>query len=160
MADIFSKYILPFGGMLVFLGVIVVAVKLIMNAHNPKERVATLKSIFSVAVGAIIIGGTLMITGLIIGASNDILGPTHVVPGTNATTAIDNTKETGDVVSKLLAAFTDGIRNGVAYIMGKAFSDYKVDSSNTVSMSDVIFQNILSGSLAPTLIIYTCLCCL
>lgn len=56
---------MPLGSALVFASVVMAAIRIIVNHYNPNKRGEALGSIGWIAIGAIILGGALMISGVI-----------------------------------------------------------------------------------------------
>jgi len=64
-----KSYILPLGGIITFIGVIIIGIQLIVNANSPEKRAKTATALPWIAGGCLLLGGAAVIAGLILGAT-------------------------------------------------------------------------------------------
>lgn len=66
LSDTIQSIVFPLGGLIVFVAVIIVAVKLITTAGKPKERAEAMESIPYIILGGLLLGGGMLIAGLVL----------------------------------------------------------------------------------------------
>jgi cytochrome bd-type quinol oxidase subunit 1 len=62
---------MPIGGVLIFLSIVIVAIKIIVSHYNPNKRSEALGGLLWVALGAAILGCALVIAGWIISVTSN-----------------------------------------------------------------------------------------
>lgn len=65
---------MPLGGMLIFASIVVAAIKMIANANNPQKRAESISSLAWICGGGVILGASLIISGIIINISTNNTG--------------------------------------------------------------------------------------
>ncbi len=67
-----------FGGVLIFASIVVAALKMITNANNPQKRAESIGSLAWICGGGVILGASLIISGIIVNiatnSTGDLLG--------------------------------------------------------------------------------------
>lgn len=67
VVDTFKEYLMPIGGVVIFITVVISAFKIMSTANKPQERAEAMTSLPYIALGGGLLGGALLITGLIYG---------------------------------------------------------------------------------------------
>jgi len=66
ISDVVQSIVYPLGGLIVFIAVVITAVKLITTAGKPKERAEAMESIPYIIAGGILLGGGMLLAGLVL----------------------------------------------------------------------------------------------
>ena len=60
------KLAMPIGGILIFVSIVIIAIKMIVNANNPNKRSESVGSLAWVCAGALLLGLSLIVSGIIL----------------------------------------------------------------------------------------------
>ncbi len=71
---VISSIAMPLGGILIFATIVIAAIKMIVNANNPQKRSESISSLAWICGGAVILGLSLIITGIVINISTNNTG--------------------------------------------------------------------------------------
>ena len=71
---VISSIAMPLGGILIFATTVIAAIKMIVNANNPQKRSESISSLAWICGGAVILGLSLIITGIVINISTNNTG--------------------------------------------------------------------------------------
>lgn len=63
---------MPIGGAILFLAVVIVAVKLMLSGGKAQERAETMSGLMYVAIGGVLLGGALFFAGVILGIGSGV----------------------------------------------------------------------------------------
>ncbi|RKO65687.1 pilin [Desulfofundulus salinus] len=72
--DLVNRVGMPVGGALLFLSVCVGAIELILSRGRPEKRAETMSGLLYVAIGGIILGGSLFFAGVFFGIGKSVFG--------------------------------------------------------------------------------------
>lgn len=67
-----EEYLTPFGGMVIFVMLIIVGFKLLITSGKPQARAEVMQSFPYIIIGGMVIGGAALIAGFIIGAGTSL----------------------------------------------------------------------------------------
>ena len=65
---------MPLGGILIFASIVIVSLKMIINANNPQKRTESIGSLAWICGGAILLGLSLIVSGIIINIATNNTG--------------------------------------------------------------------------------------
>ena len=71
---VITSIAMPLGGVLIFASVVIVALKMIINANNPQKRAESIGSLAWICGGGVILGASLIIAGIIINVATNNTG--------------------------------------------------------------------------------------
>lgn len=71
---VITSIAMPLGGILIFASVVVAAIKMIANANNPQKRAESIGSLAWICGGGVILGASLIISGIIINVATNNTG--------------------------------------------------------------------------------------
>lgn len=71
---VITSIAMPLGGVLIFASVVVAAIKMIANANNPQKRAESIGSLAWICGGGVILGASLIISGIIINVATNNTG--------------------------------------------------------------------------------------
>lgn len=71
---VISSIAMPLGGILIFAAIVIAAIKMIVNANNPQKRSESISSLAWICGGAVLLGLSLIITGIVINISTNNTG--------------------------------------------------------------------------------------
>lgn len=71
---VISSIAMPLGGIIIFAAVVIVGIKMIVNANNPQKRAESIGSLAWICGGAVILGLSLIISGIIINIATNNTG--------------------------------------------------------------------------------------
>lgn len=71
---VISSIAMPLGGIIIFAAVVVVGIKMIVNANNPQKRAESIGSLAWICGGAVVLGLSLIISGIIINVATNNTG--------------------------------------------------------------------------------------
>mgnify|MGYP000257333359 FL=1 len=71
---VITSIAMPLGGILIFASVVVAAIKMIGNANNPQKRAESIGSLAWICGGGVILGASLIISGIIINVATNNTG--------------------------------------------------------------------------------------
>lgn len=71
---VITSIAMPLGGVLIFASVVVAAIKMISNANNPQKRAESIGSLAWICGGGVILGASLIISGIIINVATNNTG--------------------------------------------------------------------------------------
>lgn len=71
---VITSIAMPFGGILIFASIVIAAIKMIANANNPQKRAESIGSLAWICGGGVILGASLIITGIIINIATNNTG--------------------------------------------------------------------------------------
>lgn len=107
------------GSFSILLGVTVAGFRMIIHHNNPEKRTTSMRSLLYIAIGSIIIGSALVITGYLIQTQNNLMvdmGQGNVTdPGDIINTITDGT---GNFISRGFVAVLEGIITAVQNLEG------------------------------------------
>lgn len=65
------KLAMPIGGILVFVSIVIIALKMIVNANNPNKRSETIGALAWVCAGTMLLGLALIVSGIILSVATN-----------------------------------------------------------------------------------------
>ena len=71
---VITSIAMPLGGILIFASVVIAALRMIANANNPQKRAESIGSLAWICGGGVILGLSLIITGIIINIATNNTG--------------------------------------------------------------------------------------
>ena len=71
---VITSIAMPLGGVLIFASIVVAAIKMIANANNPQKRAESISSLAWICGGGVILGASLIISGIIINIATNNTG--------------------------------------------------------------------------------------
>lgn len=71
---VITSIAMPFGGILIFASIVIVSLKMIINANNPQKRTESIGSLAWICGGAILLGLSLIVSGIIINIATNNTG--------------------------------------------------------------------------------------
>ncbi len=71
---VISSIAMPLGGIIIFATVVLVGIKMIVNANNPQKRAESIGSLAWICGGAVVLGLSLIISGIIINIATNNTG--------------------------------------------------------------------------------------
>lgn len=71
---VITSIAMPLGGVLIFASVVIAAIKMIANANNPQKRAESIGSLAWICGGGVILGASLIISGIIINVATNNTG--------------------------------------------------------------------------------------
>lgn len=71
---VITSIAMPLGGVLIFASVVIAALKMIANANNPQKRVESISSLAWICGGGVVLGLSLIITGIIVNIATNNTG--------------------------------------------------------------------------------------
>ena len=71
---VITSIAMPLGGILIFASVVIAAIKMIANANNPQKRAESIGSLAWICGGGVILGASLIISGIIINIATNNTG--------------------------------------------------------------------------------------
>lgn len=71
---VITSIAMPLGGVLIFASIVVAAIKMIANANNPQKRTESINSLAWICGGGVILGASLIISGIIINIATNNTG--------------------------------------------------------------------------------------
>ncbi len=71
---VITSIAMPLGGVLIFASIVVAAIKMIANANNPQKRAESIGSLAWICGGGVILGASLIISGIIINVATNNTG--------------------------------------------------------------------------------------
>lgn len=74
MQRVITSIAMPLGGILIFASVVIAALRMIANANNPQKRAESIGSLAWICGGGVILGLSLIITGIIINIATNNTG--------------------------------------------------------------------------------------
>lgn len=74
VVDVLNDVLMPIGGVVIFVTIVICAFKIITTANKPNERAEAMTSLPYIAFGGVLLGGALMAAGLIYGLMVQVHG--------------------------------------------------------------------------------------
>ena len=71
---VITSIAMPLGGILIFASIVIVSLKMIINANNPQKRTESIGSLAWICGGAILLGLSLIVSGIIINIATNNTG--------------------------------------------------------------------------------------
>ena len=71
---VITSIAMPLGGILIFASIVIVSLKMIINASNPQKRTESIGSLAWICGGAILLGLSLIVSGIIINIATNNTG--------------------------------------------------------------------------------------
>ena len=71
---VITSIAMPLGGILIFASFVIVSLKMIINANNPQKRTESIGSLAWICGGAILLGLSLIVSGIIINIATNNTG--------------------------------------------------------------------------------------
>ena len=71
---VITSIAMPFGGILIFASIVIVSLKMIINVNNPQKRTESIGSLAWICGGAILLGLSLIVSGIIINIATNNTG--------------------------------------------------------------------------------------
>jgi len=71
---VITSIAMPLGSILIFASIVVAAIKMIANANNPQKRAESIGSLAWICGGGVILGASLIISGIIINIATNNTG--------------------------------------------------------------------------------------
>lgn len=67
VVSLVSELLLPFGGAVIFIAVVIAALKIILTANKPNDRAEAISSLPYILGGGVLLGGAMIVAGFIVG---------------------------------------------------------------------------------------------